>query len=101
MTTMSKSAALKVATNAVGKPIGRGTSWLFYAPYYADKVDGPSTEYRASSYAMALTRRTQCVVDVALAQMGIKGSAYLDGETGSAKDLLDLVLSDQARYIVK
>lgn len=98
---MHKTPALQTATQAVGHPMGRGTSWRFYAPYHSSKLDGPTTEHHASSHAAAVRRRTECVVDIAFELLGHKGCIVwpeLADVRGSAAHLLDLVLSDLNRF---
>jgi len=71
---MTKTAALKIARNAVSMPSGRGTSWVIYHPYRhatLDDLRGPSTSRNASSYAGALAMRSRTVADITLSLMGI------------------------------
>jgi hypothetical protein len=100
MKTMSKTEALKTASRAVGAPMGRGSSWTFYGPYYSDRLDGPSAEHKASSYPAIVRRRSQCVVEIAVALMGIKGYVDIDSLSGGAREMLAQVLSDPKRYVI-
>lgn len=70
MSTMSKTAAIAKARTAVGQPIGRGTSWQVYGPYYYDKLSGPTTAVNADSYWKARSARTDWVAEIALVLMG-------------------------------
>jgi hypothetical protein len=67
---MKKTEAIAIARKAVSAPIGSGTSWTLYGPYYSDKPNGPSTENRASSYWQARAKRTEWVAHIALVLMG-------------------------------
>ncbi len=71
MSNMTKTAALRAAQNAVGRPFGHGTSWGFYSPYSLDNPTGPSTEVRANGYQQAVHRRANRVASLALHMMGV------------------------------
>lgn len=75
---ISKTAALQLAQECVGKPIGHGSSWEFYAPYYSNKPHGPSTELHADSYAKAVQMRSAKVADIALSLMGVDDQSVVD-----------------------
>ena len=79
---MSKTAALRAAQAAVGRPHGHGTSWCLYHPWHDDKLNGPSTEMRASSYAVLKQARAQRVAELALALMGVKDAGYTIAAAG-------------------
>jgi len=92
---MKKTAALRAAQLAVGRPHGHGTSWVLYHPYYDDRLDGPSTEMRDSSYHSLVQGRAKRVAELALALMGVKDTAYqiYNSEPMSARDYVDMVLA--------
>lgn len=88
---MTKTEALKVAANAHGAPMGRGTSWCFYAPYYSKQPSGPSTEVRATSYSDAAAKRARRVASMALELMGYSmedAESLTYDQRGSARDIL-------------
>lgn len=70
---MTKTAAIKAARQAVSAPIGAGTSWAVYHPYYStvDGLKGPSTCNNASSYSGAVAMRARIVADLAICLMGM------------------------------
>jgi hypothetical protein len=92
---MSKTAALAAAQAAVGRPHGRGTSWCLYHPWHDDKLNGPSTEMRGSSYAALRQARAERDAELALALMGVKDAGYTIAAAGpmSAKAYVELVLA--------
>lgn len=64
----TKTEALRQARIAVGQIHRRSsTDYVFYAPYYSSRPDGPSTESQHDSYPKARLARTESVADVALA----------------------------------
>ena len=67
---MTKTESIRIARKAVSSPIGSGTSWTLYGPYYADKPNGPSSENHADSYWSARAKRTEWVAYIALVLMG-------------------------------
>lgn len=67
---MSKTAAIKIARDAVSQPIGNRTSWMLIGPYRANDIEGPTTEINADSYWSALAKRTKWVAFIALVLMG-------------------------------
>jgi hypothetical protein len=74
---LSKTAALKVANEAVGQIHRQSrTSYWLIAPYYDDKPNGPGTELRADSYPKAQGMRTRAVCRVALALMDRPDNEY-------------------------
>lgn len=76
---MSKTAALKAAQAACGSIHRRSsTDYVCYVPYYDAKLDGPSTEIGADSYAKCLAFRTRTVATIALALMGYERIARDD-----------------------
>jgi hypothetical protein len=92
---MTKTAALAAAQAAVGRPQGCGTSWCLYHPFYNDKLSGPSTEMRASSYAAIKIARARRVAELALTLMGVTDHEYMIAyaEPMSAKAYVEMVLS--------
>lgn len=92
---MTKTAALAAAQAAVGRPHGHGTSWCLYHPFYDDKLNGPSTEMRCSSYAAIRIARAQRVAELALALMGVEDHGYMIAyaEPMSAKAYVEMVLA--------
>jgi len=72
---ISKTAALRAAQNAVGRPVGHGTNWCFYGPYRVSDPYGPITEVRANSYTKIVQKRANCVASVAIAMMGVAEGA--------------------------
>lgn len=80
---MTKTAALKEAQKNVGRPIGGGTSWCFYAPYWVSEPSGRrsevcTTEVRADSYWKAANRRAKRVAELALSMMGVREKFGVD-----------------------
>lgn len=71
MSKTTKTAAIREAQSAVGRPAGSGSSWRFYGPYYVSNPSGPSTEIRASSYSAIVGKRAKYVASVALALLGV------------------------------
>jgi hypothetical protein len=70
-TTLSKTAAIREARRAVGRPIRvSSTSYQVYGPYRASEPNGPSTQHNYDSYPKALAGRTVWVARVAVALMG-------------------------------
>jgi hypothetical protein len=66
---LSKTAALREAQGACGKPIRRSsTDYVCYVPY--DRIDGPSTELQANSYPSIVAHRARKVARLALVLMG-------------------------------
>ena len=92
---MTKTAALAAAQAAVGRPHGHGTSWCLYHPWHDDKLNGPSTEMRGSSYAALKQARAQRVAELALALMGVTDDGYAIAMSApmSARDYVTMVLS--------
>jgi len=92
---MKKTQALRAAQAAVGHPSGRGTFWVLYHPYYDDRLDGPSTEMRDSSYHSLMQGRAKRVAGLALALMGVQDTAYQIYASApmSARDYVDMVLA--------
>jgi len=70
--TMTKTAALRAAQDAVSRPIGSGTSWCIYTPYRVGDLRGPTTEVRANSYDKIVRIRANRVATHAIALMGIR-----------------------------
>ena len=68
---MRISHAIRIASQAVSAPIGRGTSWAVIGPYYSGRPDGPYTEARADSYWKARHIARQWRIGHALALVGI------------------------------
>ena len=70
-TTLSKTAAIREARRAVGRPIRvSSTSYQVYGPYRASEPEGPSTQQSYDSYPKAALGRAVWVAEVALAMMG-------------------------------
>lgn len=71
--TMTKTAAIKAARQAVSAPIGAGTSWQVYHPYYNtfDGLKGASTCNNASSYSGAVAMRARIVAGLAICLMDL------------------------------
>jgi len=92
---MSKTAAIKAARNAVGAPVGRGTSWQVYGPYYSteDGLRGPSTSANADSYWKARSVRTHWVASLALSLMGWD-SESIEWETHDATGSIDEIIEN-------
>lgn len=94
---MSKTAAIRAARHAVGQPVGRGTSWQVYGPYYSTEngLSGPSTSINADSYTSARAKRTQWVCSLALRLMGwnsISAEYAAYSESGSVEDIIKRAL---------
>ncbi len=88
--TISKTSAIRMASKSVSKIIRTGQhSFVFYAPRFCDKIDGPSTEIQCNSYTSAVSARTECVADVALALMGVFETYVQAPEDGTT--VLELV----------
>ena len=92
---MTKTAALRAAQAAVGRPHGHGTSWCLYHPWNDNNIAGPSTEMRGSSYAALRQARAERVAELALALMGVKDANYTIATAGpmSAKAYVEMVLA--------
>lgn len=72
MTKLSKTAALREAQAACGRPIRRSsTDYVCYVPYYDDRTDGPSAELQADSHPKIVMHRAHKVASIALALMGL------------------------------
>lgn len=85
MNALSKTAALREASTAVSIH-GRGTSWTIICPH--DKIDGPSTELRADSYALARAKAARAKASIALTLMG-QWSDRADEAMYNADDVRD------------
>lgn len=100
---MSKTAAIKAARNAVGSPCGRGTSWQVYGPYYSTEegLRGPSCSANADSYWKARAVRTRWVASLALQLMGWNSESAeweIQDATGSVDDIISGALSRGPRF---
>lgn len=100
MEKLCKSVALETAFKAVTSPEGHGSSWVVFAPYDTRNIKGPSTTILASSYSAIISRRSECVAEIALALMGFTGRLYSDGLGGGAREILNRALADPQRYII-
>lgn len=97
---MSMNAALDLATECVTQPTGSGFEWRFKAPRSAANLDGPIDTFQDTTYTGARRLRTRTVVQLAVNLMGIHGTVEFDGnETGSARAVLERVISDRDLYI--
>ena len=98
---MSRTAALRQAQACIGGITRRsGTDYVYFAPYYATKPNGPSTECQADSYPKAVASRARHVAEIALVLIGYSGqdaseAAYMAGrDGGSANAILAAALAD-------
>jgi hypothetical protein len=95
--TISKTAALKMASHAVSAPLGRGTSWAIYVPSYGAKnLSGPTKAIRAPSYWEIRQCRAQWATSLALELLGWHWlDAYMASEqyTGSVRERVNAALS--------
>lgn len=106
MTALSRTAALREARSAVGGVHRRSrTDYVYFAPYYATKLSGPTTECQADSYPKAVASRSRHVAEIALVLMGYGGqdaseAAYMASvDGGSADAILAKALADlQAKH---
>lgn len=103
---MSKTRAMREARRCVGGIIRRSrTDYVYFAPYYATKPSGPSTECQADSYPKAVASRSRHVAEIALVLMGYSGqdaseAAYMASIYGGSADaILAEALADlQAKH---
>lgn len=74
---MKKTKALRISRKAHTEIYDRGQyGYVFYSPAYDHKPHGPQTEVRAHDYWAARAKRTRCIVECALAQMGFRWEDY-------------------------
>ena len=92
---MKKTAALRAAQSAVGRPFGYGTSWSLYHPWDDGDITGPSTEMADTSYTALMQRRARRVAGLALALMGVADDGYAIAMSApmSARAYVDMALS--------
>lgn len=94
---MTKTAAMRVAQNAVDEPIGQGTSWQVYGPSHDNAPRWGRTSRSATCYAAARAIRTRWVAAITLALMGVDDDGfYLHHNSGSARELVNLTLRKRA-----
>lgn len=105
MSNLSKTAAIREAQRACGRPIRRSsTDYVCYVPYYDTDISGPSTELQADSYPKLVAYRARKVAHIALELMGACASEdeRIDAECAmdracqwgsiSARELVDAAL---------
>ncbi|MBL8254667.1 MAG: hypothetical protein JNJ76_13820 [Candidatus Competibacter sp.] len=80
MSNMTKTAALRAAQDSVSRPIGHGTSWRFYTPYYPSDPSGPNTEICSDGYHKMVQWRAKSVATIALHMMGVAQNGVVPGE---------------------
>lgn len=74
---MKKTEALRISRKAHTGIYNRGQyGYVFYSPAYDHKPNGAQTEVHGNDYWMARAKRTRCIVECALAQMGYKWDDY-------------------------
>lgn len=96
----SKTEALRISRKAHTGIYSRGRyGYVFYSPAYNHKPSGPQTEVHASDYWMARAKRTRCIVECALSQLGHKWDDYnpavdwaIDQGYTTQRDMLDACL---------
>lgn len=74
---MTRTEALRIARSSFG-PIHRrnSTDYVWWGPNDFANPKGPSCEYRANNYPLAVARRRMVVALCALTQLGLTGEEY-------------------------
>ena len=85
---MKRIDALAAARRCISRPMGHGTSWVIYGPYFSHQLIGPTYEAHADSYSMARAKRQEWLVHLTLVQMGydedrVEEAVYNAREEGS------------------
>lgn len=67
---MTPTEAIRIARDVVSNPLGRGTSWRVYGPYYLDQPRGPRTEGQSDNYFKARQWSKEWKLSLALTLIG-------------------------------
>ena len=74
---MTKTEALRISRTRHTGIYNRGQyGYVFYSPAYDHEPYGVQAEVHANDYWQARAKRTRCIVECALAQMGFKFDNY-------------------------
>jgi hypothetical protein len=96
MNAISKTEAIRLASNAVSRPIGRGTSWVVYGPSDIRNLRGPRSSTCADAFWKARLYRTQWATSLTLELLGWNWSdadRAAEKHIGSVRERVNAALS--------